>query len=53
MEVTANRHALGFYEKAGFVYERDGTWADLPHVFYRLTADRWRALQSAHMEATR
>lgn len=23
-------------EKAGFRYERDGTYADLPHVFYRL-----------------
>ncbi len=23
-------------EKAGFAYERDGTYADLPHVFYRL-----------------
>ncbi|MFO0809949.1 MAG: GNAT family N-acetyltransferase [Gemmataceae bacterium] len=24
-------------EKVGFTYERDGTWAALPHVFYRLT----------------
>jgi RimJ/RimL family protein N-acetyltransferase len=29
-------------EKTGFVYERDGTHADLPHVFYRLTAEHWR-----------
>ena len=25
-------------EKAGFIYERDGTYADLPHVFYRLSS---------------
>jgi [ribosomal protein S5]-alanine N-acetyltransferase len=33
-------------QKAGFVYERDGIWADLPHVFYRLTAERWRTLKA-------
>jgi [ribosomal protein S5]-alanine N-acetyltransferase len=25
-------------EKVGFVYERDGEWCGLPHVFYRLRA---------------
>jgi len=25
-------------QKVGFVYERDGEWCGLPHVFYRLTA---------------
>ena len=34
-------------EKAGFLYERDGVYADLPHVFYRLTRERWRELQGA------
>lgn len=28
-------------EKLGFVYERDGQHAGLPHVFYRLTASRF------------
>lgn len=28
-------------EKLGFVYERDFVHAGLPHVFYRLTAERW------------
>jgi RimJ/RimL family protein N-acetyltransferase len=32
-------------EKVGFVYERDGVWADLPHIFFRLTANRWRSLR--------
>jgi len=31
---TASRRVM---EKAGFAYERDGTYADLPHVFYRRT----------------
>lgn len=30
-------------EKAGFQYEREMIYADLPHVLYRLTADDWRA----------
>jgi RimJ/RimL family protein N-acetyltransferase len=37
-----NRGSRHVMEKVGFAYERDGTWADLPHVFYRLTAERWR-----------
>lgn len=32
-------------EKCGLTYERDGPWADLPHVFYRITAEAWRARQ--------
>jgi hypothetical protein len=34
-------------EKVGFVYDHDGTWVDLPHVFCRLTAERWRQLRRA------
>ena len=30
-------------EKVGFVFEREGIWADLPHIFYRLTVDQWRS----------
>lgn len=29
-------------EKCGLTFERDGIWADLPHVFYRITAEDWR-----------
>jgi RimJ/RimL family protein N-acetyltransferase len=29
-------------EKAGFRYERDVIYADLPHVFFRLTAQQWK-----------
>ncbi|MHC4952554.1 MAG: GNAT family N-acetyltransferase [Planctomycetota bacterium] len=29
---TASRRVM---EKAGFTYERDGVYADMPHVFYR------------------
>jgi RimJ/RimL family protein N-acetyltransferase len=32
-------------QKLGFVYERDFVHAGLPHVFYRLTAEQWRASQ--------
>jgi RimJ/RimL family protein N-acetyltransferase len=28
-------------EKAGLTYERDGVWAGLPHVFYRLGRLEW------------
>ncbi len=31
-------------QKAGFRYERDIVFRDLPHVFYRLTTDQWRAV---------
>jgi len=30
-------------EKAGFVFESDIVYANLPHVLYRLTASEWRA----------
>jgi ribosomal-protein-alanine N-acetyltransferase len=36
----ASRHVM---EKVGFCYERDGTWVNVPQVFYRLTAAQWRA----------
>jgi RimJ/RimL family protein N-acetyltransferase len=39
-------------EKVGFVYERDGDWANRPHVFYRLTAEQWRE-KTAIPEETR
>jgi RimJ/RimL family protein N-acetyltransferase len=42
--LPTNRASQHVMEKAGFVYERDGLHADLPHVFYRLTAERWRSL---------
>lgn len=29
-------------EKLGFAFEREGTHADLPHVFYRMTAQQFR-----------
>jgi ribosomal-protein-alanine N-acetyltransferase len=29
-------------QKAGFRYERDIVYRDLPHVFYRLNADQWQ-----------
>jgi ribosomal-protein-alanine N-acetyltransferase len=32
-------------QKLGFVYEHDFVHAGLPHVFYRLTAEQWRAAQ--------
>jgi RimJ/RimL family protein N-acetyltransferase len=40
----ASRHVM---EKVGFRYERDGEYAELPHVFYRLTAQQWREANSA------
>jgi RimJ/RimL family protein N-acetyltransferase len=40
--LPTNRASQRVMEKAGFVYDHDGIWADLPHVFYRLTADRWQ-----------
>ena len=44
--LPTNRASQRVMEKAGFVYERDGTFADLPHVFYRLTSERWRSLRA-------
>jgi RimJ/RimL family protein N-acetyltransferase len=39
--LPTNRASQRVMEKAGFRYERDGIHADLPHVFYRLTAAQW------------
>jgi RimJ/RimL family protein N-acetyltransferase len=36
-------------EKAGFRYERDFTYADLPHRLYRLSATVWQHEQSVVM----
>jgi ribosomal-protein-alanine N-acetyltransferase len=36
--LPTNRASQRVMEKVGFIYERDGIWAGLPHVFYRLTA---------------
>jgi RimJ/RimL family protein N-acetyltransferase len=33
-------------QKAGFRYERDIVYKDLPHVFYRLTSDQWKSAAS-------
>ncbi len=43
--LPTNRASRRVMEKAGFAYERDGVYADMPHVFYRLTVQRWRELQ--------
>ena len=40
--LPTNRASRRVMEKVGFVYEEDTTYADLPHVLYRLTVDRWR-----------
>jgi [ribosomal protein S5]-alanine N-acetyltransferase len=45
--LPTNRASRRVMEKVGFVYERDGIWADLPHVFYRLTPERWREQRGA------
>jgi ribosomal-protein-alanine N-acetyltransferase len=39
--LPTNKASRRVMEKVGFVYERDGTWADLPHVFFRLTKTMW------------
>jgi RimJ/RimL family protein N-acetyltransferase len=43
----ASRRVL---EKAGFRYERDIVYAELPHVLYRLTATAWQALAHGSAE---
>jgi ribosomal-protein-alanine N-acetyltransferase len=40
--LTTNRASQRVMEKAGFEYERDIVHAGLPHVFYRLSASRWK-----------
>jgi ribosomal-protein-alanine N-acetyltransferase len=41
--LPTNRASQRVMEKAGFRYEREGVYAELPHVLYRLTAAQWRA----------
>ena len=41
--LPTNRASRRVMEKVGFRFERDATYAGLPHVLYRLTADDWRA----------
>ncbi len=43
--LTTNAASRRVMEKVGFVYEREALHAELPHVFYRLTAEAW---QRAH-----
>lgn len=40
-----NLASQGVMKKAGLRYEREITWALLPHVLYRLSADEWAHLQ--------
>jgi RimJ/RimL family protein N-acetyltransferase len=37
--LPTNRASQRVMEKVGFTFEREGVWADLPHVFYRLRAE--------------
>lgn len=37
-----NQASRRVMEKVGFRYERDGIHANLPHIFFRLTAEQWR-----------
>jgi ribosomal-protein-alanine N-acetyltransferase len=41
--LTTNRASQRVMQSAGFVYERDVIYADLPHVLYRQTAAAWQA----------
>ncbi len=41
--LTTNAASRRVMEKSGLAYERSGPWADLPHVFYRIAAEDWRA----------
>lgn len=41
-----NLASQGVMKKAGLRFERDVTWALLPHVFYRITAEEWSARHS-------
>ena len=45
--LTTNLASKRVMEKAGFIYERDVTYADLPHVLYRQDAAQWRARREA------
>lgn len=41
--MTTNRASQRVMQKVGFKYERNIVRADLPHVFYRLTAAEWKS----------
>jgi [ribosomal protein S5]-alanine N-acetyltransferase len=41
--LTTNTASQRVMKKLGFQFEREGTHADLPHVFYRLRADEFAA----------
>jgi RimJ/RimL family protein N-acetyltransferase len=45
--LTTNAASRRVMEKAGFRYERDVVYADLPHVFFRLTRAAWQAAAAA------
>jgi RimJ/RimL family protein N-acetyltransferase len=45
--LTTNLASQRVMQKAGFRYEREMTWKDLPHVLYRLTEATWRTLADA------
>jgi RimJ/RimL family protein N-acetyltransferase/GrpB-like predicted nucleotidyltransferase (UPF0157 family) len=40
--LSTNARSRRVMEKVGFRYERDGEYAGLPHVFYRLRREDWR-----------
>jgi RimJ/RimL family protein N-acetyltransferase len=44
--LPTNRKSRRVMEKAGFQYQRDFIWADLPHVLYRLGQDAYRIRQA-------
>ncbi len=46
---TGSRRVM---EKCGFRFERDITYADLPHVLHRLTREQWREAQGELEETT-
>ena len=42
-----NKASERVMQKAGFVFERNGEWFGVPHVFYRLTRKQWEELRHA------
>ena len=46
--LPTNRASQRVMQKAGFRYERDLVYKDLPHVFYRLTASEWQVTGENH-----
>lgn len=47
--LTTNGASRRVMEKAGFRYEREVVYAELPHVLFRLTAAGWQAAQTGHV----